>query len=259
MKIKSFLPLITLVLVGNLASCSNKIEGEIYVFAAASLTATMNQIKDKFEAQNPNVKIVYNFDSSGTLKTQIENGARCDLFFSAAPKQMNQLSELGLIDESTRTDMLENKVALVTPDGNPKNVTNFQNLADRLKTHEEGFLFAMGNSDVPVGQYTQKIFDYFEIDESAVSSNITYGSNVSVVATTVKEGGASCGAVYQTDAFTYELNIVDTATKDMCGQVIYPASVIKGAVNYEAAKQFLEYLKGEEATAIFESVGFSKI
>ncbi len=120
-------------------------------------------------------------------------------------------------------------------------------------------LLAVGNSDVPVGQYTQKIFAFYDLDEEALSENLTYGSNVKEVTTAVTEGLADAGIIYSTDAFSAGLTPVDTATKEMCGQVIYPAAVMKESAHPDEAKAFLEYLKGEEASGIFESVGFTMV
>ncbi len=231
-------------------------KAEIVVFAAASMTETLTEIKGLYEAANPGVTITYNFDSSGTLKTQIQEGADCDLFISAAQKQMNALSDLGMIDAATRVDLLENKTALAVPEGNPKGITSFDQLAELLKS---GNVFlAIGNSDVPVGQYTQKIFAYYSIDEAAVADCLTYGTNVKEVTTQVSQQSVDCGIIYATDAFSAGLTVVDTATSDMTGgRVIYPAAVLANAKNADAAKAFLEYLKGDEAMAIFSSVGFA--
>ncbi len=241
---------------------------ELIVFAAASMTETLTEIKAMYEAANPDVIITCNFDSSGTLKTQIQEGADCDLFISAAPKQMNQLDAskdaeanpdgLDIVLQGTRINLLENKVALVVPEGNPKGVESFDQLAELLKAGD--ILFAMGNSDVPVGQYTQKILKYYELDEEALvkAGVITYGTNVKEVTTQVKEASVDCGVVYGTDAFSAGLEVVDTATKEMCGQVIYPAAVLNVSKNPEAAKAFLDYLTGDEAMAVFEGVGFSR-
>lgn len=242
-------------------------EVEIIVFAAASMTETLTEIKAMYEAANPGVTITFNFDSSGTLKTQIQEGADCDLFISAAPKQMNALDKscdaeknpdgLDFVLQGSRINLLENKVALVVPEGNPKGIESFDQLAGLLKKGE--ILFAMGNSDVPVGQYTQKIFAFYELNEEelAAAGKLTYGTNVKEVTTQVKEGSVDCGVVYATDAFSAGLAIVDTATKDMCGQVIYPAAVLNVSKHPEAAQAFLDYLTGPEAMAVFEAVGFS--
>ena len=171
------------------AGCNASKPVELTVFAAASMTETLEQIAEQYKEVAPNVTLVFNFDSSGTLKTQIEEGADCDIFISAAPKQMNALdaskdtdggNEKGLdfVLAGTRVDLLENKVTLAVPEGNPKEIQSFEDLADHLKA--EDILFAMGNEDVPVGQYTQKIFAYYELDEKKMADAgvLTYGSNV---------------------------------------------------------------------------------
>ena len=244
-------------------------EGEIIVFAAASMTETLNEIKTTYEAAHPGVTITYNFDSSGTLKTQIEEGAACDLFISAGQTQMNQLDieadssvntdGLDFVDSATRLNLLENKVTLCVPDDNPKGIESFDDLTEAFQAGD--VLFCMGNSDVPVGQYTQKILAYYGLDETALANEglITYGSNVKEVTTQVKEGSVDCGVIYCTDAFSAELKVVDSATEEMCGQVIYPAAVLKNAPNHDAAQAFLDYLTTAEAMAVFETVGFSPV
>ena len=231
------------------------------VFAAASMTETMNEIAKAYQQEHPDVEIVYNFDSSGTLKHQIQNGAACDVFISAAQKQMDQLDaskderanpeRLDFVLPGTRIDLLENKVVLATPEGNPKQITGFDDMAQKLED---------GSIDVPVGQYTQKILAHYGLDEQAVAEQgrITYGSNVKEVTTQVKEGSADCGVIYGTDAYSAGLKPVGEATKDMCGQVVYPAAVLKTSAHPEAAKEFLIYLRSDKAMAVFESVGFSK-
>ena len=232
---------------------------ELIVFAAASLTETLTAIAEQYQTVAPDVTLRFNFDSSGTLKTQIEEGADCDLFLSAAPKQMNALADGGLIAEDTRVDLLENKVVLTVPDGNPEQLASFDDLAARLEAG--GVLLAMGNSDVPVGQYTQKIFDYYGLDEAALAASgvLTYGGNVKEVTTQVIEAAADCGVVYATDAFSAGLTVVDEATAEMCGQVIYPAAVTASSAHADAAAAFLAYLQGADAAAIFESVGFTSL
>ena len=243
---------------------------ELIVFAAASMTETLEEIAEKYKEAAPEVTLVFNFDSSGTLKTQIEEGAECDLFISAAPKQMNALDAakdadsgnpdgLDFVLSDTRIDLLENKVALAVPEGNPAGIGSYDDLAARLK--EGNVLLAMGNSDVPVGQYTQKIFAFYELNEEelAAAGVLTYGSNVKEVTTQVSEAAVDCGIIYATDAFSADLTVVDTATREMCGQVIYPAAVLNITTNEEAAKTFLAYLQGPEASEVFESVGFSPL
>lgn len=242
---------------------------EIIVFAAASMTETLTQIKELYEAEHPEITITYNFDSSGTLKTQIQEGADCDLFISAGQKQMNQLDisaspdvnteGLDFVSADSRLNLLENKVVLAVPEGNPKGLESFDQLAEALKAGD--VFMAMGNSDVPVGQYTQKILAYYELSEGELASAglITYGTNVKEVATQVSEASVDCGVVYCTDAFSAGLTVVDSASAEMCGQVIYPASVLKTAAHPTEAQAFLDYLLTEPAMSVFEAVGFSPV
>ena len=239
---------------------------ELHVFAAASMQESLDQVIEAYKAVAPEVAVVATYDSSGTLKTQIQEGADCDVFISAAPKQMNQLDAEGgeentegldLVNSATRLDLLENKVTLAVPEGNPKGIESFDQLAELLASGD--VFLAMGNSDVPVGQYTQKIFTYYGLNEETLASSgvLTYGSNVKEVTTQVSEGTVDCGVIYATDAFSAGLTVVDEATAEMCGQVIYPAAVMKNSATPDAAKAFLDFLSTDEAMACFEAVGFS--
>lgn len=242
---------------------------ELVVFAAASMTETLNQIKTDYEAQHKDITLTYNFDSSGTLKTQIQEGATCDVFISAAQKQMDQLDaskdntanpeQLDFINSASRMDLLGNKVVLVVPENNPKNINSFDDLKSKLESGD--VLLAMGNSDVPVGQYTQKILQYLGLDEKALADTgkITYGSNVKEVTTQVSEGSADCGVVYYTDAYSAGLKIVGEATEEMCGKTIYPAAVMKNSEHPEQAQEFLAYLSSDAAAKVFEKVGFAAV
>ena len=282
-KMKKLLSLLlALSLVLALTACGSKDDGandadtqddaaepvELIVFAAASMTETLNEIAGMYKEVAPNVTLTFNFDSSGKLLTQISEGADCDLFISAAPKQMNAMDGsligdteknpdgLDLIVTDSRVDLLENKVTLAVPKGNPKGIESFDQLAQLLKSGD--VLLAIGNSDVPVGQYTQKIFAYYGLDESAMTDCLTYGNNVKEVTTQVSEAAADCGIIYATDAFSAGLEVVDSATAGMCGQVIYPAAVLKGEKE-EAARAFLAYLETDAAMTVFERVGFSAV
>ena len=276
--------LLALSLVLALTACGSKDDGantdgdaqngentervDLIVFAAASMTETLNEIAEMYKEVAPNVTLTFNFDSSGKLLTQISEGADCDLFISAAPTQMNAMDGsligdteknpdgLDLIVTDSRVDLLENKVTLAVPKGNPKGIESFDQLAQLLKGGD--VLLAIGNSDVPVGQYTQKIFAYYGLDESAMTDCLTYGNNVKEVTTQVSEAAADCGIIYATDAFSAGLEVVDSATAEMCGQVIYPAAVLKGEKE-EAARAFLAYLETDAAMTVFERVGFSAV
>ena len=242
---------------------------ELIVFAAASMTETLTTLGEQYMADQPEVTIVFNFDSSGTLKTQIQEGADCDIFISAGQKQMDQLDitakpevnteGLDFVLEGTRFNILENKVALAVPEGNPANINSYDDLIAGLQAGS--IMLAMGNADVPVGQYTQKILKFFELVEEdlAAAGSITYGSNVKEVTTQVSEAIVDCGIIYQTDAFSTGLTVVDTATAEMCGQVIYPAAVLKVSKNAEAAVSFLEFLTFDAADSVFEAVGFTPV
>lgn len=242
---------------------------ELTVFAAASMTETLDEIAALYEAANPNVTLSFNYDSSGTLKTQIQEGANCDLFISAGQLQMNQLDaadttgsneeNLDFVLSDSRIDLLENKVTLCVPESNPQHLESFDDLPAAFQNGE--ILMAMGNEDVPVGQYTQKILAYYDLNEEELASAgmITYGTNVKEVTTQVSEGSVDCGVIYCTDAFSAGLEIVDYATAEMCGQVIYPAAVLNVSTHPDEAQAFLDYLQTEECTAIFEKVGFSAV
>ena len=233
------------------------------VFAAASMTETLTEIQEMYKEVAPNVTLVFNFDSSGTLKTQIQEGADCDVFISAAQKQMNQLDKdadpevntdgLDYVLEGTRVNLLENKVVLAVPDGNPKDIQNFEDLGTNKLS-----LLALGNEDVPVGQYSTEILTNLGIlDSLEAAGKITYGSNVKEVTTQVSEAAADAGIIYATDAFSAKLTVVDQAGSDLCKQVIYPAAVLNVSKNQEAAKEFLAYLQTDTCMKVFEAVGFA--
>lgn len=242
---------------------------ELTVFAAASLTETLNQIAEDYKTVAPNVTLTFNFDSSGTLKTQIQEGAVCDVFLSAGQKQMDQLDKtadasvntegLDFVAEGTRVNLLENKVALCVAEGSDAAITSFDDLAKALEGSD--ILMAMGNSDVPVGQYTQQILAYYGLNEEELANagKITYGSNVKEVTTQITEGSVDCGVVYCTDAYSAGITPVDYATEEMCGQVIYPAAVLNVSQHSEEAQAFLDYLQTDAAMQVFEEVGFSPV
>ena len=271
--------LVPLLLVLLLSACgAPEPEGaEIVVFAAASLQETLTEIGELYRAERPGVSLVFNFDSSGTLKTQIAEGAECDIFISAGQKQMDELDAavapavnadapeepegelLDLVLSDTRVNLLENKVILAVPEGNPANIHSFDELSAALEA--ETVLLAIGNEDVPVGQYTQRIFAWYGLDEAALSAAgvLTYGSNVKEVTTQLSEGAVDCGIIYATDAFSAGLEAVDAASEAMCGQVIYPAAVMTSGKNQGGARDFLAFLRTEAAGEVFQGVGFTPL
>ena len=240
-------------------------EVTLNVFAAASMTETLTEIQEMYKEVAPNVTLVFNFDSSGTLKTQIQEGADCDVFISAAQKQMNQLDKdadpevntegLDYVLEGTRINLLENKVVLAVPDGNPKGIESFADLeTDKLS------LLALGNEDVPVGQYSEEILTNLGmLDQLEQENKITYGSNVKEVTTQVSEAAADAGIIYATDAYSAGLPVVAQADDTMRKQVIYPAAVLNISENQDAAEAFLDYLKTDDCMKVFEEVGFTAV
>ena len=271
---KVFALVLALAMALGLTACTSTTGGEtgeetvdVVVFAAASMEASLTEIAQQYKTVAPNVNLGLTFDSSGTLKTQIEEGAVCDLFISAAQKQMNQLDSadttgtntdgLDFVYSDTRIDLVENKVVLAVPDDNPKDIQTFSDLGtDKLS------LLCLGNDDVPVGAYSLEILDTLGIDIAQLENDgkVTYASNVSEVANQVKEGAVDCGIIYATDANTYELKVVDQAAADMCSQVIYPAAVMKSGTEgaKDAAQAFLDYLHTDEnAVSVLEGVGFT--
>ena len=256
---KIFALMLALLMVVGLMACGAEAPAasqELVVFAAASLTETLTQLGDQYMADHPGVTIVFNFDSSGTLKTQIQEGADCDVFISAGQMQMDGLE---VVLEGSRFDILENKVALAVPADNPAGINSYEDLVSGLLAGN--VMLAMGNADVPAGQYTQKILTYYDLKEEALAAAgvITYSSNVKEIATQIAESTVDCGILYQTDAFSAGLTVVDTATAEMCGQVIYPAAVLNISRNVETAQDFLNFLTSDGADTVFASVGFTPV
>lgn len=232
---------------------------DLVVFAAASMTDVLDQIKTSYEKQNPEVNLIFNFDSSGTLKTQIEEGANCDVFISAAQKQMNELDPededfkgKASIKDKSRIDLLENKLCLVVGDKTDSKISKFEDLAtDKVKT------LALGNEDVPVGQYSEEILKNLEIYDQAMAK-ASLGSNVREVASWVSENTADAGIVYATDAKAFGLKVVAEAKGSMLeNNIIYPAAILENSKNKEEAQKFLEFLLEDESGQIFEDAGFS--
>lgn len=254
------------------ASASNEPAVELHVSAAASMTESLDEVIANYTKEHSNVKIVPTYDSSGTLVTQIMSGADCDIFISAAQKQMNQIDETAgdayegtnYVEQGTRVDLLQNKCALVVSPTTTKTLASWSDFETAIKAAQSAsdLTFAMGNSDVPVGKYTSSILTNLGLDEADMVSKgiITYGTNVKEVTSQVSSGAADCGIIYATDAYSAGLDVVDTASDELTdGPVIYPAAVMANSANKEAAQAFLDYLQTDDAMACFEKVGFSKV
>lgn len=243
-----------LVIAAIAASPALAAQTRVTVFAAASMQASLERIAKEYAATAPDVELTFSFDSSGTLKTQIEEGAECDLFISAARKQMDALEESGAIDRASRIDLLENKVVLAVPSDSNSNISSYEDIAtDKVSK------IALGNSDVPVGAYSEEILRAIGIwDELVASGKITFATNVTEIAMQVREGAVDCGIVYATDAATHGLEAVAVAPAgSLKSRVVYPAAVLARAPHADAARAFLAYLTSEPAALVFAEIGFS--
>lgn len=238
---------------------------EITVFAAASMTESLNKIAALYKKAEPDVRVLYNFDSSGTLKTQIQQGADCDIFISAAQRQMDQLDisadpavnteKLNFIMDGTRFNLVANKVVMIVPKGaGSGKINDFADAAsDKIS------LVALGNSDVPVGQYSREIFTKLGLWETLnKQKKISFAGNVKEVLSQVAAGSVDCGVVYGTDAATSKA--VVTAAEAPAGShrpVVYPAAILKRTKHPAAARAFAEFLRDPEASAVFMEMGFA--
>ena len=255
---------------GNQGESSGEEETEIQVFIAASLNTVMTELAEKYNEDHPNVKITFNADSSGTLLTQIQEGYECDIFFSAAQKQMDDLEADGLMVEGTRADVVNNQVVVVTLKDSGTKVTGLENLGDAES-------IALAGGSVPVGRYTRQALINLgvlpgtddpaavtteEVSEALGGVEISEQDNVSKVLTAVVEGSCGVGTTYYSDTYGYEddLEILETVSYDLTGNVIYP---IARVVNEEAddaqtaaAEDFLEYVLSDEAKEVFEAYYF---
>lgn len=243
---------------------------EIQVFIAASLNTVMTELAEEFNEIHPEIKITYNADSSGTLLTQIEEGYACDLFFSAAQKQMDQLEADGLAVEGTRADVVNNQVAVVTRKDSGTQVTGLDSL-------EKAESIALAGGSVPAGRYTrQALVNLGKLEEREEAAGITTEEisqalggveiseqdNVSKVLTAVIEGSCEVGTTYYSDTYGYEddLEILETVSYELTGDVIYPIAQVVNeeadAKQKAAAAEFLEYILSDEVKAVFASYYF---
>ena len=232
-------------------------DGEVYVFIAASLANAMEKIQKDFNQKYPDVEIFYNADSSGTLQTQIEEGSRCDIFFSAAEKQMDALVEEKLAKEDSVVDLLENKVVLIKLKDAETKVTGFENITEAEN-------LALAGEDVPVGQYAREIFTNLEIMDQVEEMEINEGKNVTEVLAAITQGSNEVGVVYATDAASVadQVDIIAEAPAEaLKTPVLYPVGLIvdeeASSAEQAAAEAFLEYLQTEDAKTVFEEHGFS--
>ena len=245
-------------------------ETEIQVFIAASLNTVMTELAEMYNEEHPEVKITYNADSSGTLLTQIEEGYECDIFFSAAQKQMDQLEEDGLVVDGTRANVVNNQVVVVTLKDSGTKVTGLENIGDAEN-------IALAGGSVPVGKYTRQalvnlgilesVDDVSTITTEQVSEalggvEISEQDNVSKVLAAVVEGSCEVGTTYYSDTYGYEddLDILETVSYDLTGNVIYPIAQVFNEeaddAQTKAAEDFLKFILSDEAKAVFDAYYF---
>jgi molybdate transport system substrate-binding protein len=225
---------------------------ELIIGAAASLTLPLTEIADNYMADHPNVTIKLNFASSGNLQTQIENGAPTDIFFSAATKQMTALEDQDLILDGSRVELLRNEIVLIVPADSALGLDAFEDAASDAVTS-----VAVGDpASVPAGQYAEQAFTFLGIWD-AVSAKAVLGSDVKQVLSWVSTAEADCGVVFKTDAISDGgVRIIAMAPDGSHNAVVYPVAVVKASAQPDAAAAFIEYLKTDAATAVFEANGF---
>ena len=230
-----------------------KQEVELQIMAAASITDVMEELGENYKKENGNVTFTFNFGSSGTLQTQIEEGAPADMFISAATKQMDDLKEKGLMDDDSIVNLLENKVVLIKPKDSGPDIQSFEDVAgDKVS------MVAIGGEGVPVGQYTQTIYENLGLWDK-IKEKANLASDVRQVLDWTASKNVDCGIVYQTDAMIEEnVEIVCEAPKGSGDKVIYPAGIVKSSEKKEEAEKFLEYIKSDEAKKVFEKYGFTR-
>ena len=245
-------------------------ETEIQVFIAASLNTVMTELAEEYNKEHPEVKITYNADSSGTLLTQIEEGYECDIFFSAAQKQMDQLEKDGLVVDGTRANVVNNQVVVVSLKDSGTKVTGLENL-------NEASSIALAGGSVPVGKYTRqalvnlgtlnKVDDVSTITTQEISDalggvEISEQDNVSKVLSTVVEGSCEVGTTYYSDTYGYEdkLDILQKVSYDLTGNVIYPIARVQNdeadEAQNKAADDFIKFITSDAAKAVFDSYYF---
>ena len=232
--------------------CSKSKKTELTILAAASLTDVCTQLKNEYEKQNPDVKLLFSFGGSGALQAQIEAGAPCDVFISASTKQMNALVQKNLMEEGSVSNLLQNKVVLILPKDSNLELSSFEELAK-----PEIKMIAIGEpGSVPVGQYSKAICENLGIWND-VSKKANFASDVRTVLSWVEESACNCGIVYETDAaVSQKIRVVARAPEGSCQPVIYPVGIVKNSCQKAAAKKFEDFLFSKRVSEIYSKAGF---
>jgi len=236
------------------AACSSSDAITLNISSAASLTAALDEINHQYEL-NGNVRVQVNYASSGTLQTQIEQGAPVDVFISAAAKQMDTLQNKGFLINNSRRDLLNNRVVLIIPDGSSLAVDEFGDLLDSAVSK-----IAMGDPNfVPAGTYARAAFELLGIYEQ-IQPKLILGSDVRQVLNYVENGNVEAGLLYATDAaLSRHVRVAAAAPDEINAQIVYPVAVINTTKHAGPAGEYIDFLFGPEARTIFEKYGFNVI
>ncbi|MFV0517904.1 MAG: molybdate ABC transporter substrate-binding protein [Aminipila sp.] len=252
-KTKIFL-LIGLVMVMFISCGQSNKEQKLNISAAASLTDALTEIGQEYNKEN-DVELLFNFAGSGTLKTQISEGADCDIFISASKDHMDELEKNGIIQVDSRKNLLGNTLTLIASKEAEETVA-LDNLDSELNSKEVGSISIGTPDSVPAGKYAVQAFENMGIYDE-VESKLIFAKDVRGVLDYVETGNVDCGIVYKTDALLLKSGkVICDIPMDKYDPIIYPMAMIKDAKNQQAAKDFVKFLQSDEALRIFEKYGF---
>ena len=254
---KIIVGIICLAVLASLVGCGAKKEAkkkELTILAAASLADVCDELKTIYEKEN-DIKLNFSYGSSGALQTQIEEGAKADLFFSASVDQMNTLSSKKMIDKKSVKNLLENKVILIANKDSKKDIESFEDLAtDEVK------MVGMGDPEsVPAGKYAKQVFESLKIWDK-VKKKANFGTDVRNVLNWVEANEVDCGVVYETDAkISDKVKILSTAKKGLCDDIIYPVGMISSSKNKTDAQDLIDFFASDDAMKVFKKYGFYEV
>ena len=225
---------------------------ELNVSAAVSLKDALTEIQNKYQAKNPNIKLVYNLGASGSLQKQIEQGAPADIFISAAPKQMNELEAKNLVNKTTRKNLVENKLVIIVPKDSKLNLTSYEEVAQAGVQK-----LALGETaTVPAGQYAEQVLKKLGLWDK-LKDRVVFAKDVRTVLAYVETGNVEAGIVYKTDAVASDkVKVAAIAPEGSHEPIVYPAAVLSSTKQQQAAEAFVDYLFSDESKAVFEKYGF---
>ena len=223
----------------------------LIISAAASLQDALQEIGKLYNQQKPNIQLIYNFGSSGSLRHQIEQGAPVDLFISAAEQHMDALENKNLLLNNTRQNLLKNEVVLITAQDNNK-IDGFSELKSDFVSK-----IAIGAPDsVPAGKYAKEVLESLKLYKS-LETKFVFTKDVRQVLAYVETGNVEAGIVYRTDAQISErVKVIATAPIDSHSPIIYPVAIARDSNNPKKAQDFIQFLLSNQAKNIFTNYGF---